>query len=98
MNIDFDRLKHSLTGEYEEVMLEKQLKEKDKEIDRLNNIINELEKVLNYDINKSTEYMNRFIGEEQGNYSVHYYRAEWQKEKAIGYLDKLKELKENNNE
>ena len=40
MNIDFDRLKYSLTGEYEEVMLEKQLKEKEKEIDRLNNIIN----------------------------------------------------------
>ena len=46
MNIDFDRLKYSLTGEYEEVMLEKQLKEKDKEIERLNNIINELEKDL----------------------------------------------------
>jgi hypothetical protein len=39
-NIDFDRLKYSLTGEYEEVVLEKQLKEKDKEIERLNNIIN----------------------------------------------------------
>ena len=39
MNIDFDKLKYSLTGEYEEVMLEKQLKEKDKEIERLNKII-----------------------------------------------------------
>ena len=28
-NIDFDRLKYSLTGEYEEVVLEKQLKEKE---------------------------------------------------------------------
>lgn len=63
------------------------------ELDKYKNIVDELEKVLNYDINKSTEYMNRFIGEEQGNYSVRYYRAEWQKEKAIGYLDKLKELK-----
>jgi hypothetical protein len=64
----------------------------DKEAMRLNNIINELEKMFKYDINKSEEYMNRFIGEEQGNYSVHYYRAEWQREKAIGYLYKLKEL------
>ena len=46
MNIDFDRLKYSLTGEYEEVMLEKQLKEKEDEIERLNNIISELEKWL----------------------------------------------------
>jgi len=30
---------------------------------------------------------------QQGDYPVHYYRAEWQKEKAIGYLDKLQELK-----
>ena len=35
MNIDFDRLKYSLTGEYEEVMLEKQLKEKEEEIEKL---------------------------------------------------------------
>lgn len=45
-NIDFDRLKYSLTGEYEEVMLEKQLKEKDKEIERLENIVNEIRKVV----------------------------------------------------
>ena len=63
------------------------------DIERLNNIIKELEKILNYDINKSQEYMNKFIGEVHGNYPVHYYRAEWQKEKAIGYLDKLQELK-----
>ena len=52
MNIDFDRLKYSLTGEYEEVMLEKQLKEKEKEIDRLNNIIKE---AINY-IDDNTYY------------------------------------------
>ena len=46
MNIDFDKLKYSLTGEYEEVMLEKQLKEKEKEIERLNNIINEIDGYL----------------------------------------------------
>ena len=46
MNIDFDRLKYSLTGEYEEVMLEKQLKEKEKEIERLNNIIKEVREYL----------------------------------------------------
>ena len=52
MNIDFDRLKYSLTGEYEEVMLEKQLKEKEEEIERLNNIINELEKWLEERLDK----------------------------------------------
>ena len=46
MNIDFDRLKYSLTGEYEEVMLEKQLKEKEKEIERLNNIIKEVREYI----------------------------------------------------
>ena len=46
-NIDFDKLKYSLTGEYEEVMLEKQLKEKDKEIERLENIVNEIRNVVN---------------------------------------------------
>ena len=73
--------------------LEKEIKRKNIRIERLNNIINELEKLLNYDINKAQEYMNKFIGEEQGNYLVHYYRAEWQKEKATIYLDKLQELK-----
>ena len=71
------------------------IKEKNKEIERLNNIINELEKILNYDIDKSGEYINKIrrSGLQQGDYPVHYYRAEWQKEKAIGYLDKLQELK-----
>ena len=56
MNIDFDRLKYSLTGEYEEVMLEKQLKEKEEEIERLNNIINELEKYLNEQVDYMTHH------------------------------------------
>ena len=75
--------------------LEKENRELKKEIERLNNIINELEKTLNYDIDKSEEYMNKFRRSDlqQGDYPVHYYRAEWQKEKAIGYLDKLQELK-----
>ena len=46
MNIDFDRLKYSLTGEYEEVMLEKQLKEKEEEIERLKNGCKELEQQI----------------------------------------------------
>lgn len=78
--------------ELRDFLIDRNMKYQD-ELDKYKNIVDELEKFLNYDINKSTEYMNRFIGEEQGNYSVHYYRAEWQKEKAIGYLDKLKELK-----
>ena len=61
----------------------------------LDNIINELEKILNYDIDKSEEYMNKIRRSslQQGDYPVHYYRAEWQKEKAIGYLDKIYKLK-----
>ena len=54
MNIDFDRLKYSLTGEYEEVMLEKQLKEKEKEIERLNNIINKGIEAINVYQNEKT--------------------------------------------
>jgi len=46
VSIDFDRLKYSLTGEYEEVMLEKQIEEKDKEIERLNNIIKEVREYI----------------------------------------------------
>ena len=65
------------------------------EIERLNNIIKEFEKILNYDIDESEEYMNKIRRSslQQGDYSVRYYRAEWQKEKAIGYLNKLQELK-----
>ena len=59
MNIDFDRLKYSLTGEYEEVMLEKQLKEKEKEIDRLNNIIN---KAIEY-IEENSDDMHTYISQ-----------------------------------
>ena len=46
MNIDFDRLKYSLTGEYEEVKLEKELKDKTKEIERLQNIIKEVREYM----------------------------------------------------
>ena len=55
MNIDFDRLKYSLTGEYDEIILEKQLEQKTKEIERTNNIIEELEKYLKEQIQKSWE-------------------------------------------
>ena len=69
MNIDFDRLKYSLTGEYEEVMLEKQLKEKDKEVERLKNGCKELEQQiddlykLETTLTNENERLNNIINE-----------------------------------
>lgn len=68
-NIDFDRLKYSLTGEYEEVMLEKQLKEKNKEIEKLKerikdlNTINEEHQILNGIIRKELQQKENIIKE-----------------------------------
>ena len=88
MNIDFDRLKYSLTGEYEEVMLEKQLKEKDKEIERLNNIINELEK---YCIEEIEDYSKEI----KSQYITDNTRVQYEGEKVCfeDILDRLQELK-----
>ena len=63
MNIDFDRLKYSLTGEYEEVMLEKQLKEKEEEIERLNNIIKEVREYIEdlYDVRFSDKDKRKIL-------------------------------------
>ena len=89
MNIDFDRLKYSLTGEYEEVMLEKQLKEKDKEIQKLNNIINELEKYYYESIENCKNGMNMLNSNSN--------EAKRLSTRFVVYnenLDKLKSLKE----
>ena len=75
--------------------LEKENRELKKEKERLNNIINEFEKLLNYDIDKSEEYMNKIRRSslQQGDYPVYYYREKKKKEKATIYLDKLQKLK-----
>ena len=54
------------------------LEEKDKEIERLNNIIDELEKDIKEDNQKAREYMKKVeqSGMCQGDYPVHYYYAD----------------------
>ena len=67
-----------------------ELKEKDKEIDRLNNIINELEKILEYEKN---DY-NGNLDIETHNIDSEFLRGNsWE---ADYILDKLKELKGEN--
>ena len=61
--------------------MQKQIDEKDKEIERLNNIINEIEK---------------YLKEKQALYGINQQRFSWGV--AGDCLDKLKELKENNND
>ena len=99
MNIDFDRLKYSLTGEYEEVMLEKQLKEKEEEIERLNNIIKNIENICESSIasvdnilqdEKETKIANgRCIN--RNEYQIVRLKAYRTKSKEI--LGRIKELK-----
>ena len=64
-------------------MLEKQLKEKEKEIERLNNIINELEKYLR---NEEAEYDRLYEEQDEQEYLDKYFATR-------NVLNKLKELK-----
>ena len=63
------------------------LKEKDEEIERLNNIINELEKDMIFDMN---DY-GKDLDIQTGNIYLEYYRGYCQNGKD--YYDKLQELK-----
>ena len=74
--------------------LNKQLEQKDKEIERLNNIIDELENTIaNFMENHTEGYID-------WKYDREIYLAESNVLQKLydTYLDKLKELKENNNE
>lgn len=70
-----------------------------KEIDRLNNIIDELEKDIKEDNQKAREYMKKVeqSGMCQGDYPVHYYYADKRIDLTEKYLERLKELKGDNN-
>ena len=72
---------------------------KDKEIERLNNIINELEKCIKEKYNEVHNYQTKIRQSDlqQGDYPVSYYYAERDEKMSIYYLDKLKELKESGN-
>ena len=68
-------------------------------IDRLNNIIDELEKDIKEDNQKAREYMKKVeqSGMCQGDYPVHYYYADKRIDLTEKYLERLKELKGDNN-
>ena len=72
-------------------LLREKCKQKDKEIERLNNIINELEKYINERFNVCRECQIASF-KEHNNYSA--YNGELLAYESI--LDKLKALKENN--
>ena len=73
--------------------LQDQLEEKDKEIERLQNIINELEKELNKKI-EAIKTINDMLGKEAKIVNPH---IEVLETEYKYFLDKLKELKEGNN-
>ena len=78
--------------QYEKLVihLAKQQEEKDKEIERLNNIINELEKILSEKI-EAVEYMKETLGTSVYKVNPHIDILE----KEYNYFsDKIKELKE----
>lgn len=65
------------------------------EIERLNNIIDELEKDIKAKYNEAHDYQTkvRQSNLQQGDYPVRYYYAERDEKTYIYLLDKLKELK-----
>lgn len=63
-------------------LLREKCKQKDKEIDRLNNIINELEEIINYEIQEWKDTDDELM------------KARVQEDKHI--LEVIEELKENN--
>lgn len=75
--------------------LEKENRELKKEIERLNNIISELEKDMIERYHKEIDYQSKIMQSDlmHGDYPVSYYYAE-QNEKLLNYyLNILKELK-----
>ena len=91
---EIERLGNELQVQIEDnVRLNEYLEEKDKEIERLNNIINELEKYCNEEIKDYDKALNNkvFVPTEKGKES---YEAE--KMCFLDMLDKLQELKGSN--
>ena len=75
--------------------LQKLIAEKDKEIERLNNIINEITKFIKHDYFKAREFKEKIQRSElcQGDYPIAYYHADWLEDTTDEYLNKLQELK-----
>ena len=70
-----------------------------KEIERLNNIINEITKTIKDDYFKASDYVRKIeqSGKPQGDYPVYYYYNLKKQELTDEYLNKLDELKGSDN-
>ena len=70
-------------------------KELREEIERLNNIINEITKTIKDDYFKASDYVRKIeqSGKPQGDYPVYYYYNLKKQELTDEYLNKLQELK-----
>lgn len=69
------------------------------EVNRKDNIINDLEKCIKEKYNEAHNYQTKIRQSDlqQGDYPVSYYYAERDEKMSIYYLDKLNELKESGN-
>lgn len=69
---------------------------KDKEIERLNNIINELEKCIKDKYYEAIEYQTKIRQSDlmQGDYPVSYYLEEQNEQLCNYFLNRLKDLQE----
>ena len=76
--------------EYEEII------EKDKEIERLNNIINELEKCIKDKYYEAIDYQTKIRQSDlmQGDYPASYYLSEQNEQLCNYFLSRLKDLQE----
>lgn len=80
-------------------MLKRKNKEKkiykDKEIERLNNIINEINILIKHDYFKARELKEEIQRSNlyQGDYPIAYYHAEWLEDITDIYLNKIQEIR-----
>ncbi len=67
----------------------------EREVERLNNIINELEKCIKFDYLEECKYQANIRKSDlmQGDYPVRYYYSEQNTKLQTKYLNKLQELK-----
>ena len=72
------------------------IEEQDKEIERLNNIINELEKCIKDKYYEAIDYQTKIRQSDlmQGNYPVGYYLEEQNEQLCNYFLNRLKDLQE----
>lgn len=79
-----------LDKEYEEYIQQKE------EIERLNNIINEINILIKHDYFKARELKEEIQRSNlyQGDYPIAYYHAEWLEDITDIYLNKIQEIRE----